>query len=485
MKPHYRIRRVKTHSGSTAIQVGFYKGKNFKLEKHIGSHKEPRKISELVLVANEYIRSHSLQQELNFNPQSEEILFKRGLVVKEARLDELFDCLETIYSKIGFSAIKNDTLKHFSLIRLVEPASKVKSIILLKKYFDINYKKTTAFRQLEKLIDLKEEVSEIAISYAKKYLGFNFSLVFYDVTTLYFETFKEDENSIRKAGFSKDNKPNQPQILIGLVVNETGFPVYYDIFAGNTFEGKTIVPVLISLKEKHHIDRFTVIADAGMLSEANLKELEENNISYVVGARIGNLNSKEISAIADELNQTNGKIIRQGSTLYEYSTKRALKDRSDNDRYIKKANQLLKNPAKTLKRSKFLMDTGTKQLKLNQKLILKHRLLEGIKGYRTDITDLSETTLIARYKDLWKIEQSFRIAKNDLEARPIYHHKEISIKYHILIVFVALCMARVIEIERQESVKKVIADLKDRWTVKLVDEISGNSVNVVIDKKPH
>lgn len=93
--------------------------------------------------------------------------------------------------------------------------------------------------------------------------------------------------------------------------------------------------------------------------------------------------------------------------------------------------------------------------------------------------------LIERYKDLWKIEQSFRIAKSDLEARPIYHRKEISIKYHILIVFVALCMARVIEVEKAESVNNVMDSLKDKWTITLADEISGNSLKVIIDKKPH
>jgi hypothetical protein len=119
VKPHcLRIRKVKTHSGSTAIQVGSYKGKSFKLTKHIGSSRDIQKISELISIASEYIRYHSLQTELNFNPQSEEILFKHGIKVEQSCLQEAFEYLDKVYSKIGFSTIANDILKHFALISI-------------------------------------------------------------------------------------------------------------------------------------------------------------------------------------------------------------------------------------------------------------------------------------------------------------------------------------------------------------------------------
>lgn len=484
MKPHYqRLRKVKTHSGSTAIQVGQYKGKRFHLTKHIGSSKEQTKITELIGIAEEYIRSHSPQLAFNFHPQSEEILFKRGTKVINGTLEEAFTYLAGIYQKIGFAKIKSDILKHFAIIRVLEPASKIQSIKLLQKYFDITYKKTTVFRQLEDIPDLKEEVVQTVIQYAKIHLHFDFSLVFYDVTTLYFETHTQDD--FRRNGFSKDNKMNQPQILIGLVVDRTGFPIYYDIFKGNTFEGKTIIPIIVDMKKKYHIDKLTVIADAGMLSEINLEELEKQSIAYVVGARIGNLHIDEIKSIANELHKTDKNIVRRDSLLYEYSSTRAKKDKADNDKEVKKAEYYLLNPAKVLKRSQFLASSTKKQFKLNDALIEKHRFLEGIKGYKTNITDLSADLLIARYKDLWKIEQAFRIAKTDLEARPIYHRKEQSIQYHILIVFVALCMARVIEAEKRESVKKVVDALKDKWTITLRDDVSGNTLKVILDKNPH
>ncbi|OGK16668.1 hypothetical protein A2690_00095 [Candidatus Roizmanbacteria bacterium RIFCSPHIGHO2_01_FULL_39_12b] len=484
MKPHYaRIRKVKTGSGATAIQVGKYVGKRFQLTKHIGSSKDQIKIAELIGIAEEYIRSHSQQLALNFNPHSDEVLFKRGVIVSKSTLEEAFGYLSKIYTTIGFDTLDQSILEHFAIIRVLESASKTKSIILLQKYFDISYKKTTVFRNLEKLTELKEKVIAVAIQYAKDNLQFDFSLVFYDVTTLYFEAFGEDE--FRRNGFSKDNKINQPQILIGLVVNKTGFPIYYDIFKGNTFEGNTIIPIITDLKKKYAIEKFTVIADAGMLSQKNLEELERQNLSYVVGARIGKLGLLEARSIAQELDKTDRKIIRRETVLYEYSAKRAKKDAADNDKAITKAEYFLRNPAKVLRRSRFLASSGKKSFILNEQLIEKQRILEGIKGYKTNITDVSDELLVVRYKDLWKIEQSFRMAKSDLEARPIYHRLEISIKYHVLVVFVALCMARVIETDKGKSVKQVMDELKDKWTITLKDEISGNSLNILLDKKPH
>lgn len=486
MKTHYlKIRKVKTHSGSTAIQVGTYKNKKFHLAKHIGSAKDPLKIRELLVVAEKYIRSNSVQLAFDFNahPPSEEVLFRRGIKVREGLLQSAYDYLTKIYFQIGFDKIKNIVLKHFSMIRVLEPASKIKSIMLLKKYFDLNYKKTTVFRELQKLPALKEDVIKIAIKYAQNNLHFDFSLVFYDVTTLYFETHQSDD--FRANGFSKDNKINQPQILIGLIVNEVGFPIYYDIFKGNTFEGKTIIPVIKTIKKKYQIANFTVIADAGMLSAANLLELNKQNINYVVGYRMGKLNIDEVREIAGELNRIDKKIIKKDDVLFEYSIKRAKKDKSDNDKQIKKAEYYLSNPSKATKRAKFLENVNKKLFKLNEKLIEKHRLLEGLKGYKTNINNLSNELLIARYKDLWKIEQSFRIAKSDLEARPIYHRKKVSIEYHILIVFIALCMARVIEMKEGVSIAKITDDLKNQWTITLFDEISGNSLKILLDKKTH
>lgn len=484
MKPHYAsIRRVKTKSGAIAIQVGQYQGKRFRIIKHIGSTKELPKLTELMDLATKYIESNSSQLSLNFNPHSDEVLFKKGIYAQNSRLTTAYDYLEKIYQKLGFNQLNSDLLKHFCLIRVLEPASKIKSLYLLQKYFGLEYKKTTVFRKLRELIALKEKTVGLAISYAKQNLGFDFSLVFYDVTTLYFETHQSDD--FRLNGFSKDNKINQPQILVGLMVNQTGFPVYYDIFPGNTFEGHTIIPIITGIKTKYYIGRLTVVADAGMLSEENLIALQNHQIDYIVGARIKKLKMGQIKLVAKELNQTDGKTIRQDNVIYDYSSKRAKKDKVDFDKQLQKAEYLVTHPAKALKRSSFLASPKNKDLSLNLEIIEKYRLLEGIKGYKTNVTDMPDQLLISRYKDLWHVEQSFRIAKSDLQARPIYHRKKDSIEYHLLIVFMALCLIKVIEQEKQTSIQKVVDELKDIWTITLKDDISGNSMDLLINTKPH
>jgi transposase len=369
------------------------------------------------------------------------------------------------------------------MIRVLEPASKIKSIALLEKYFGIHYSKSSAFRELTKLTALKEDVIKAAIAYAQTNLHFDFSLVFYDVTTLYFETSAGD--TFRAHGFSKDNKPNLPQILIGLLVNRDGFPIYYDIFKGNTFEGKTIIPVIGEIKEKYRITQFTVVADAGMLSQENLAELKRLGISYVVGARLGKLTLSQVKEITQRLNKVDHKVIRIGETLYEYSSRRATKDKADHERKLQKALYLLSHPGKVFKRSPFLRSTAKKEFRLNEALIEKHQLLEGIKGYKTNIAHIPDKLLIDRYHDLWKLERAFRIAKSDLQARPIYHRKRQSIEYHILIVFVALCMGKIIELTQGRTLQKAVSELKDKWTITLYDEISGNSLEVMLEHKPH
>lgn len=487
MKPHYavtglKLRKVKTGSGSIAVQVGSYRGNRFNLAKHIGSAQDSQKLSELIAVAREYIRSRSPQLAFDFESQatqSTEILFKRGLRIASGRLTAAYTCLNQAYSQVGFNRLNNRLLKHLVMIRVLEPASKIKSIRLLKKYFHLDYKKTGVFRQLAKLPGLKPQIERIAVDYARSRLNFDFSLVFYDVTTLYFETSARDD--LRRPGFSKDNKINQPQILIGLVVNDTGFPIYWDIFRGNTFEGKTMIPVISAVKEKYGINRLTVIADAGMLSAKNLAELEQRGIDYVVGARAKTLKLSQAKSIAAKLNRVDDAVIRRGNMIYRYSAKRAGKDKVDNDKQIDKARYYLKNPSQAVKKSKFLSSVSKHCLAINETTVKKYRLLEGIKGYQTNIHNLADELLAARYQDLWRVEQSFRIAKSDLEIRPIYHRREASIKSHILIVFMALCVSRVIETTAGKSVRRVMEELKDKWTITLTDDISGNTLNVTLD----
>jgi len=163
------------------------------------------------------------------------------------------------------------------LMRIIEPASKLRSLELLKDYFGVKHLRKHFYEALPQIATLKDQVEKKAIALAKKEFNFDFSLVFYDVTTLYFESFKADD--LRKPGFSKDGKSAQPQIVIGLIVNYDGFPIAYEIFEGNRFEGHTLIPVILAFKKKHKIKTLTVVADAAMISQDNIKALEENGIN--------------------------------------------------------------------------------------------------------------------------------------------------------------------------------------------------------------
>jgi len=211
--------------------------------------------------------------------------------------------------------------------------------------------------------------------------------LFYDVTTLYFETFQEDE--LRQNGFSKDNKSQQPQILIALMVSQEGFPVSYEVFSGSTFEGHTILPVVKEFIKKHNVKEFTVVADAAMISTENVQELLKNSINYIVAARLRNVNAKLIEQIDKSLLRQDDEIIRiktgNGYLICSYSATRYRKDKYEMEKQIEKARALIERPSKN-KKLKFTKSSGEK-IEINEVLIEKTKKLLGIKGYYTNLEE--------------------------------------------------------------------------------------------------
>ena len=303
---------------------------------------------------------------------------------------------------------------------------------------------------------IKDRFQKALIGFAKESLGDSLKLLFYDVTTLYFESNLKTE--LKDFGFSKDHRPADTQVVIGLVVGKQGFPLYFDIFSGKTFEGHTFIPVIKNIQKFLETKNLIIIADAAMISKVNIEKLDEEEIGFVVGARIANLPENMIDSISQALNHTNGKIItgtyRAQRLICEYSQKRATKDKSDRLKQIAKAEAAISSPSQVTRRFRFLKQNGN-QLSLNTKLAVKAEKLEGIKGYLTN-TNLSETTVIERYNDLWRIEHSFRITKSDLEARPIFHRLNETIKAHLVIVFAGLAITKYIEIKTNLSIKRVL-----------------------------
>ena len=277
----YKIREVKYPANSVSIQV--YKIENRKrvIVRHIGTAHNEQEKSDLLSLANEFIEKVSKQLHLFENDQPNNILYVNQTEFIGVHYTFLYELISKLIIAIGFDKIKNNLLLDLVILRMVEPASKLRSIELLAEYFGIKHRRQSYYQSAPLWLTLKSKIETIALDFARKHYAFNFDLLFYDVTTLYFETFEEDE--LRKNGFSKDNKSQQPQILVALMVTKEGFPIAYEVFAGNTFEGHTLIPVVKNFIRKSKVKEFTVVADAAMISVENIQALKGNGINYIVG----------------------------------------------------------------------------------------------------------------------------------------------------------------------------------------------------------
>jgi len=451
----FSVRKVRTKSGSTAIQVVQYIGHRAKIAKHIGSAKDDMEFDLLIKKAQAWIEEQTFQTNLFPEQKQKVLVVDRG------------ECVAVTHNfayQFFMSGLNECNLTHLppllldlAIMRLIEPASKLRSIELLSRYFGIKYSQRI-YRTIPKLIIHKADIEQRAYSVAEEKFKEQFYYVLYDVTTLYFESFKADELKIQ--GFSKDNKSQQPQIVIGLLVTQSGLPLSYNVFAGNTFEGKTMLPVVEGFMSKHPHAKPIVVADAAMLDEERLAELRGKNISYIVGARLANANLGLVKQIHGTLNAVNGAIARlqskHGDLICDFSNTRYKKELNDLNKLVQKAEELVAKQSSGTK-VKFIKRVSKEKIELNTSLIEKRKLLLGIKGYCTDLSEaqLSSQQAIERYHHLWRVEQSFRMSKFDLEARPIYHQKEDAIRSHVLICFVALIIEKYLELTTKMSLRNI------------------------------
>jgi transposase len=451
----FRVRKVRTKSGSTAIQVVQYIGHRAKIAKHIGSAKDVIEYDLLLKRAQAWIEDQTLQANLFPEQKQKVLIVERGECIAVTH-DFAYQFFKSCLNECDLTHLPPLFLD-LAIMRLIEPASKWRSIELLSRYFGIKYSQRI-YRTIPKLIIHKADIEQRAYRVAEQKFKEQFYYVLYDVTTLYFESFKADELKIQ--GFSKDNKAQQPQIVIGLLVTQSGLPLSYDVFAGNTFEGKTMLPIVEGFMSKHPRAKPIVVADAAMLDEERLAELRGKNISYIVGARLANANLSLIKQIHGTLNAVNGAIARlqskHGDLICDFSSIRYKKELTDLNKLVQKAEELVAKQSSGT-RVKFIKRVSKEKIELNTSLIEKRKLLLGIKGYCTDLPEaqLSSQQAIERYHHLWRVEQSFRMSKFDLEARPIYHQKEEAIRSHVLICFVALIIEKYLELTTKMSLRNI------------------------------
>lgn len=472
-----RIRSVSTASGNHAVQVVSKHYGVLTVHKHIGTYSNDSEKAELYKQAQAYIAEATHQGNLleilsSWRPSEVAITESRPLLV--------YQLLSRVYDKLGLATYPDHLIKDLVIARIYSPASKRATQEILADLFDRPWSLITIYRHLKKAIQagLKEAFQKALIDFAKDDLKDSLHLIFYDVTTLYFES--AVSKGLRDFGFSKDHRSQETQIVVGLVVNRQGFPLYFDVFRGRTFEGHTLISVIQNIQKLLSNPDLVVVADAAMLSQDNIDRLVHDQISFIVGARIANLPSHLIDQITSELGGQDGKTItltyRKQRLVCQYLKQRAAKDKSDREKQIARAQEMVNAPHEKLRRYRFIKTTG-QTVSLNTELIAKAERLEGIKGYITN-TQLSEATLIERYHDLWQIEYAFRLTKSDLEARPVFHSLDATIQAHLVIVFAGLAICKYIEMETGMSIQRVLKLAEKVLTHKVTNTKTGESAYI-------
>lgn len=427
----------------------------YKVIKTIGSSSDPDVINNLVSQGHSWINLKTGSQELDFTDYNRQVF---GILDNITELNSVGVglILGKIFDEIGFNKISDEMFKHLVLARLANPTSKLKTTDYLYKYHSIDVDVQVIYRYLDKLHKKQMKVvQKISYEHTLKILDNTISIVFYDVTTMYFEI--EQEDDLRKIGFSKDGKSHNPQVVLGLLVAKNGYPLAYDIFEGNKFEGHTMIPIITAFKEKYKIDHFLVVADAGLLSKENINELEQKGFKYILGARLKNESAQSKEKIL-KLDLKNGQTaiitdeLKERRTIISYSNSRAKKDAFNRTRGVDKLKKQIKTGKLTKQHinnrgyNKFLEIKNTIEVEISNEKIKEDEKWDGLKGYVTNST-LDVDTIIENYGYLWQIEKAFRIAKTDLRVRPIYHRVQKRIEAHICIVFAAYKVYK--ELERQ------------------------------------
>jgi len=447
------IRKVKTASGATAVQIAFkIHGKITRLI-HMGSAHNENELQMLLGLAKQKLigSQRSLFPELDSSTNK---TFKIGL--KQSFSELLFKVLIEQYNALGFNNLADEDFANLCVARIVEPTSKLDSLRVLADLGVDKLNKDRLYRCLVRSVEhnYRSKVEEACFKHASTQ---GISLILYDVTTLYFEIQKEDE--YRKPGMSKERRL-EPQIIIGLLVDQQGFPLGLHSFEGNTAETNTILPVIEQFKARHGLTEITVVADAGMMSAKNLEALTLAGYHYIVGSRLhkipyGVAEYQKTGKLSDT--QTITVELKDSRIIYQYKEKRAALDIRNIQKQVAKAEKVVSGQS-PVKRAKFLT-AQTKDKKLNQTLIDKAYALAGIKGYVTNL-DLPDKQIIAYYHQLFAVEASFRMAKSDLRARPIFHHNRDSIEAHLTIVLAALSIARTVESRAGISIKQFVKTLR-------------------------
>jgi transposase len=469
------VRKKKNKSGSTCIQIIQKQGGKYKVIRTLGSSNDAQWVEQLYKQAQQAIprlfNQLTLYDEPFTHPTIEELCNDDIRVVgPELVFGKIFDA-------IGFNAIPDPLFKDLVISRITHPGSKLRLSEYLRANNRQNVSPDKIYYFLDKLnVRYKHLIEDIGFLHTRKLLNGSIGVVFYDMTTIYFESDKPDD--LRETGFSKDGKHQHPQIFLGLLVGENGYPIGYDIFEGGTFEGHTLIPVLEKFEQRFLLSKPVVVADAGLLSGDNILALQQRGYTFILGARIKN-EAQAIKRTIHEADFADGRILRiekpNGTTLFvSYAEKRASKDKANRERGLKRLEKSLRSGRLTKSNinnrgyNKYLRMEGEVAVSIDYQKFEADAKWDGLKGYITN-TSLSGELVVETYNNLWKIEKVFRISKTDLKIRPIYHRLRERIEAHICISFVSYILykdlERVLSKDSAISIQKAIGAINKMYEV--------------------
>ncbi len=455
------VRQKKNKSGSVSVQIISKSSGKYKVVKTIGSSHDPQKVNSLVDQARFEISRQQRQGSLWISQESSVVEgFLSTLSNSQVRVIGPELVFGRVYDHIGYGDIQETLFRHLVVCRLVYPGSKSQTVDYLYRYRGIDISVDSIYRFLDKLRDgLKEEVEQITFNHKKKILGQHIGLVFYDMTTLHFEASREDD--FRKRGYSKTGKHQLPQIYIGLLVGANGYPIGYEAFEGNIYEGHTLIPILQHFEAKFSLSKPIVVADAGLLSKANLTELQSHGYKYILGARIKNESMAVRRQILNmQLSDKEHAIIKKDKSqrlIIHYSDQRAKQDAYNRQRGLNRlekklnAGRLTKSHINNRGYNKYLIMKGKVDIEIDYDKFTQDQQWDGLKGYITN-SRLGPQKIIDNYRHLFHIERAFRISKSDLKIRPVYHRLKDRIDAHLCIAFSAYAVYK--ELERVLALDK-------------------------------
>lgn len=488
------IRKKKNKSGTVSIQVIDKSSGKYQLIKTIGCAVDAGEEKDLMEQGERFISSLTKQSKIDFTfPEDEIFLSQVRQGVKNIFVAGPELILGKIFDQVGYGKIPHELFRHLVITRLVYPGSKLKTVDYLFRYKGAYTNKDRIYRYMDKFnLHHKETAIDLTYAHTKKILNERITVAFYDLTTLYFEA--SDEDDLRKTGFSKDGKAQNPQILLALLVSQDGHPLAYEIFQGNKFEGHTLIPVVETFKKKYSLPSLIIVADAGLLSSENINELLRLNYPFILGARMKNENDSIKQKILSE-KFSEGKIIsidkqKELRLLVHYSQKRAKKDahlRQQGLEQLEKklrAGKLTKESINNRGYNKYLKIKNEVVVEIDYEAFKADNRWNGLKGYVTN-SALGENEIVTHYKHLWTIEKAFRISKTDLQVRPIYHRLERRIKTHLCISFCSYKIYKELERNIQEkklplSVEQTINELKTIYQAQITLPKSKKKIFVLL-----